>query len=111
MTTQDIQNLLTQLMVVPNLIDGKIRIDFSKDGEFLGDIYYVPNIIKGQRKPILQTIYVIDASDMRGVIEYIHNNIPLQEEDMELIHKTINIYCQDLIQKWGNEKFLTLKRG
>jgi len=99
------------MITIPNLIDGKIRIDFHVGGEFVGDIYYVPNIIKGQRKPIIQTVYVIDSSDMRGVINYINNNIPIQEEDIELIHKTINMYCQNLIQKWGNEKFLTLKRG
>lgn len=103
MTTQDIHSILQRLFTIPNVIDGKVRIDFYRGDEFLGDIYYIPTIVKGQRKPIQQTVYVIDSSDMRGVMEYINNLIPLKEEDMELIHKTINVYCQDIIQRQGGK--------
>lgn len=106
MSGDEIQQLLDNLTVIPNVIDGKIRIDFFYNDELLGDMYYVPNIIKGQRKPIQQTVYIIDASDMRKVIDYINSNSPIQEEDLQLIHKTINMYCQNVIEKWGRERYL-----
>lgn len=106
MSGEEIQDILNNLIILPNLIDGKVRIDFYNNDELLGDMYYVPSIVKGQRKPIIQTVYVIDASDMRKVIDYINSRIPIQEEDLQLIHKTINIYCQNVIEKWGRERYI-----
>jgi len=80
-------------------MDDKIRIDFFNGDEMLGDIYYITNIVKGKIKPLRQKVHIMDAYDMRKVLDYINSVIPIQEEDMELVHKTINIYCQNVIEK------------
>lgn len=103
MTQQDIIGILNSLFVIPNVVDDRIRIDFFNGDEMLGDIYYLTNIVKGKIKPLRQKVYIMDAYDMRKVISYIDNVIPIQEGDMELIHKTINMYSQEVIEKWGRD--------
>lgn len=101
MTQQEIISILETLLIVPNVNGERIRVDFYRNDELLGDLYYIIKEKRGIKKPIHQKIYILDAYDMRKVLDYINDISPIQEGDYSLINNTINIYSQDVIEKSG----------
>ena len=99
MTREEIYNILHGLYITHKEDGDKIKIDFNHGDKRIGHMYYKPNEIVGKRKPIKQKIYVLDTFEMVGVMDYINNISPIQEKDFDIINKSINQYCQEMMGK------------
>ena len=56
---------------------------------FSGVCIYYEKILIGLNKPIRQRAVIMTSSDMGDVIEYIHSNSPLSDEDLMTVNKLI----------------------
>ena len=57
--------------------------------DFLGTCIYEQMSTKGINKPIVQNFLVLISTDMGDVIEYIHMNNPLSDNDLMVVDKLI----------------------
>ena len=57
--------------------------------DFSGTCIYENVTTKGLNKPIVQNFFVLTSTDMGDVIEYIHSNMPLSDNDLMVVDKLI----------------------
>ena len=63
-----------------------------------GSVTYRRIKLKGQQKPIIQDILVLEKSDMNEIIEEINSTSPLKESDLHSLQLEIRGHSRFLIQ-------------
>jgi hypothetical protein len=69
----------------------------------VGSVTYRRIKLRGQQKPIVQDILVLEKSDMNQIIEEINSSTPLKEEDMSSLQLEIRTHSRSLILNSGLE--------
>ena len=69
-----------------------------QEGEYSGECIYRKVIMKGQSKPIVQEPLVLIRVDMGDIIEYIHSNSPLSDDDLMKVDKLIRDHSLSKVQ-------------
>ena len=68
-----------------------------------GSVTYRRIKLKGQQKPIVQDILVLEKSDMNQIIEEINSLSPLNESDLHTLQLEIRTHSRSLILNSGLE--------
>ena len=63
-----------------------------------GTCTYVSHTMKGKTKPIKQKFFIMTGCDMGDVIEYIHSNSPLSDDDLMKVDKLIRDHSLSKVQ-------------